>query len=385
MNLLRRIQFWKKKLVMITGAGASISFGCPSTLGFTNLIENALRSDSILSSSEISLYDTIVESLQSYLVNPGILTFEDIYQAIQDVRTIQSISTNPSVFDEFRPRVGATHTLKNKFRSFSDLQGQILQGAYLDNILETFVNALSSANELQQLSAALKYIEKKFIVWSFTLNYDSFLDDVWSHFTTGFIPGNAPRAFKPNLLLSALNSYTPIQSHLHGSLKWGFPTNTPTGPFDIHEFNTPQDGVRNSKSRPSGRPAQTGETLPPSPIITGLDKTELIFRQPFFSIFLALFRALDICTDVFVAGYGFSDPHVNMGIQQCRRYRPNVTTYIIAKNDDDDPEEYIRKLTPDAWRTILPGEAIQATQFSRFPGWWKIHCCHYLVATYRIS
>ncbi len=370
MNLLRIIHFWKRKLVMISGAGASMSFQYPSTQKFTNLIETALRSNPSLSSADISLYDEIVNSLRSYLLNPGIFTFEDIYQAIQDLRTIQSIPTDPSAFDEFRPRVGATHTLKKQFLSFSDLQGRKLQNAYLDDLLDVFLSALSSVSGLQKLSDGLQYLEKKFIVWSFTLNYDPFLDDVWNHFITGFIPGNAPRSFKPNLLFSALKSYHSIHSHLHGSLKWGFPTTPGTSVFDIHEFENPQDGVQNSKSRPSGRPAQKGEALLSSPVITGLDKTELVFREPFFTNFATFFSALDLCTDLLIAGYGFSDRHVNMGIQQCRRYRPNVKTYIVDKNNSDDPEDYFDQLTPDAWHTVLPGDAIQSTKLPS--GWWKI-------------
>ncbi len=367
MSLLKQ-----RNLVMVTGAGASISFGFPSTLDFTGLIESSLRSDRRASSKVLSLYDSIVTSLKNYLVRPGLVTFEDIYQSIQDVRTIQSIPNDPRAFDEFRPRVGATHVLNSHLSCYSNQEGQILQDVYLDNLLDTFLRALPSVSGMSELSAALKQIEKEFAVWSFTLNYDNIIGDVWADFISGFAPGDAPRFFSPDLLLGALDSGIPIHSHLHGSLKWGFPIEGSGNPFELHELDSPGDGVRNSKSRPSGRPAQRGETLPSSPIITGLDKAELVFRQPFFTNFLAFFRSLSLCSDVLISGYSFSDRHVNMGIGQCRRYRPDVGTYIVDKDSYNHPSSYLDTLTPDAWHVLLPGDAMRAREVPERPGWWKV-------------
>ena len=366
-----------RKLTMITGAGTSISFGLPSTSGFTELIAASLHRDHRMAeeASALALYNAIDGSLRNYLVNPGNVTFEDIYQSIQDVRTIQGIPHDRRAFDAFRPRVGATHVLGNQFTSYSDWDGMILQNAYLDNILDTFLNALDSVRRTDLLSAALNYIVKKFLVWSFTLNYDNIVSDVLNGFTSGFVPGNAPRAFRPAILLSALESNQTIHSHLHGALKLGFPLGEPLNMFELHEFDNPGDGVRRSKSRPSGRPIQRGETLSPSPIITGLDKTELVFKQPFFTNFLAFFRALDLCTDLLIAGYGFTDRHVNIGIEQCRQHHPNVTTYIVDQDDTDDPSSYFERLTLDARRALSPGEATEAVRVPGFPGWWQVPGC----------
>ena len=165
------------------------------------------------------------------------------------------------------------------------------------------------------------------------------------------------------------NNYT-THCHLHGSLKWGFPTSV--NPFEIHEHDTPSEGVRASFSRPSGRPSQRGDTLPVLPIVTGMDKTELVFRNPFYSNFLAFFRSLELSTHLLIVGYGFSDRHVNLGIQQCRENRPRVKTYIVDFAQYNDPSYYLDKLTPDSWRTILPGDPFHAERLSSFNGWWKL-------------
>ena len=142
---------------------------------------------------------------------------------------------------------------------------------------------------MPRLATALKSIQENFLIWSFTLNYDNIISNIFSDFTSGFSIGNAPRFFRPDRLLSALDQGLPIHSHLHGSLKWGFPTDGSSYPSELHEFDTPADGVRNSKSRPSGRPAQRGETLPSSPIITGLDRANWCLSAAILYEFLGIF------------------------------------------------------------------------------------------------
>jgi hypothetical protein len=183
------------------------------------------------------------------------------------------------------------------------------------------------------------------------------------------MPGRTPRVFRPEILFSAIEECDPIHSHLHGSLKFGFPLGEPLDMLELHEYDTPTEGVQQSKSRPSGQPAQNGETLPPSPIITGLNKTEFVFKQPFFTNFLAYFRSLNVCTDVLIAGYGFADRHVNMGIEQFRRYRPECRTYIVDR--DDHPSTYFDRL-PGAKHAILVDDPFTAREVPQFPGWWRV-------------
>ena len=360
----------KRTLVMITGAGASVSFGFPSTSEITTMISASLRNHRRISSTELSLYETVHRNLRNYL-KPGVVTFEDIYQSIQDVTTLQSVPKDSRVLGAFRPRVGATHVLRDELCSYSDDEGSMLQHLYLNNILDSFLNALANVSGVPRLAHALKSIQENFLIWSFTLNYDNIISNIFSDFTSGFSIGNAPRFFRPDRLLSALDQGLPIHSHLHGSLKWGFPTDGSGHAFELHEFDSPTDGVRYSKSRPSARPVQRGETLPSSPIITGLDKTELVFRQPFFANFLAFFRSLGLCSDLLIAGYGFRDRHVNMGIEECR-HRLGIGTYIVDKDSYNRPSSYFKTLTPDALRVLLPGDAMRAKEITEYPGWWKL-------------
>jgi hypothetical protein len=374
--LLREVKSQKPRtLTMITGAGTSIAFGLPSTCDFTELIATSLGENlgrvgnTYNDRRALALYERINSSLERYLRNARDVNFEDIYQSIHDVSTLQFHPHFTMGHNEFRPRVGATHTLSDQFSSFCYPDATILQDAYLDSLLDTFLEALDRANCTDLLSAGLDYIRSKFTVWSFTLNYDNLMSDALEGFTSGFIPGRAPRVFRPAILFSAIEERDPIHSHLHGSLKFGFPLGEPLEMFELHEYDTPTEGVQHSKSRPSGRPAQNGESLPPNPIITGLTKTEFVFKQPFFTNFLAFFRSLNVCTDVLIAGYGFADRHVNMGIEQFRRYRPECRTYIVDR--DDHPSTYFDRL-PGAKHAILVDDPFTAREVPQFPGWWRV-------------
>lgn len=357
---------------MLTGAGSSIPFGYPSTQNFTNLIEASFKADPVVSSMpQVSnFYDQVISDLKNYFINPGIVTFENIYQAIQDVLVLKNIPNDPKAFDEFRPHVGASHELKAHYANYTKIDGNMAQDFYLTHLLKTFLDQLSNVSNIDKMKAAIRYLEKHFVINSFTLNYDSLIQDCLRFHVTGFTPGNSPRSFAQNLLLSAIGGKRNTHCHLHGSLKWGFPTSK--NPFEIHEYDSPSQGVKNSKSRPSGRSAQRGETLPVCPVITGMDKTELVFRKPFYSNFIALFRSLEMSTELLIAGYGFSDRHVNLAIEQCRISRPGVRTYIVDYDTHDEPSSYLQRLTPDAWRSILPGNPLSAQAVTGFGGWWKI-------------
>jgi hypothetical protein len=311
-----------------------------------------------------------LSDLQNYFVNPGIITFENIYQAIQDISVLKSIPDDPNAFDEFRPHVGATHVLKSNYNSFNQSDSQMLRDLYLEHLLDVFLSELSNVSDLSVLIEALSHLERKYILNSFTLNYDDIIERSLRSYHNGFISEPAPKSFDQNLLLSAINKRKTIHSHLHGSLKWGFPTTR--NPFELHEFDSPSDGVKASKSRPSGRPLQSGETISPSPIVTGMDKTEHVFNKVFYSNFLAMFRSFEICSILLIAGYGFSDRHINRGIEQCRINRPNVRTYIVDFNSNDHPSSFIQNLSTDSWRTLLPEDTLKAKTIKGFDGWWRI-------------
>ena len=157
---------------MLTGAGSSIPFGYPSTQDFTNLIESNFKADAVVSSMpQVSnFYDQVISDLKNYFLNPGIITFENIYQAIQDVMVLKNLPTDPKAFDEFRPHVGASHELKVHYAGYTKIDGNILQDLYLKHILQTFLDQLANVADIAKLKAAITYLEKKFVIRKFPRN-----------------------------------------------------------------------------------------------------------------------------------------------------------------------------------------------------------------------
>ena len=158
-----------------------------------------------------------------------------------------------------------------------------------------------------------------------------------------------------------------LNMHLHGSLRWGYPS-SPFDRFKIYEFDTADDGVKASKSVHSRDYSQAGIGRPPRTIITGLEKPESLLRQPFYAILNAFGWAMNDCTDLVIAGYGFSDKHVNMAISQCRINRPDVRTYVINYGSQYPSDYLVPNTAP--YNTLLPGH--DDAPVKGFPGWWKV-------------
>lgn len=74
----------KERPLVILGAGASIEYGIPATIKFTDIIEAAVMSDPwVQSQGGDAAYQTIKRRLKRYLHNPGIVlrTRADIHSA----------------------------------------------------------------------------------------------------------------------------------------------------------------------------------------------------------------------------------------------------------------------------------------------------------------
>lgn len=64
----------KERALIILGAGASIEYGVPATVKFTDIIEAAVMSDPWVQNQQGDVaYQTIKRRLKRYLHNPGIV------------------------------------------------------------------------------------------------------------------------------------------------------------------------------------------------------------------------------------------------------------------------------------------------------------------------
>lgn len=357
-------------MVLVTGNGSSMAFHYPSTTFITNSLDLAIRSKyGPHLPNLVVILDVITRNLKNYLIKPGQVSFEDVFQGIEDFRTLADLPSLEA-FDEYRPRVVATHKLIDELAGFKAIDAIMAEYVYLSELLEICLDSLRLVRGIQDLNHAVRRLNKDFTIWSFTLNYDDILDSAMSGVETGFEQGGAPRPFNPLRLRTAIERHQPVHCHLHGSLRWGrlLP---PQEVSEIHEFDTADDGVRASRSSGSRDYGQDGQGRPKSTIITGLEKPESLQRQPFFSIFNAFCQAMDTCTDLLIGGYGFADKHVNMAIEQCRSHRRDVRTYLVSYKESGDPYEYFIPNTAP-YDTLVPGHPLNGSKVKSFPNWWRV-------------
>lgn len=179
----------------------------------------------------------------------------------------------------------------------------------------------------------------------FNLNYDTTIEDSLVSYEDGFVatdPKYDFKTFEPEALLMTEDNTI---NHLHGCIMYG-PEKYDTDEYNddivfYHHFNDfyRWDNYANVKNRwvSSSRSkiyAQNHEIIYPSPIITGLSKTEKISPLPFnlykhnFSLKLMTNRSL------LIAGYSFGDLYLNQELERMRFYHGNNWKVVIVDKWD---------------------------------------------------
>ena len=77
------------------------------------------------------------------------------------------------------------------------------------------------------------------------------------------------------------------------------------------------------------------------------------------------------CSDVIIAGYGFSDKHLNMAIEQCRLYRQDVRLYFVDYLESGDPSDFFMPNT-NLFNTLIPSHPLKFSKITGFTDWWKV-------------
>jgi hypothetical protein len=155
---------------------------------------------------------------------------------------------------------------------------------------------------------------------------------------------------------------------LHGSLKWGY-GDPPYNPFELYEYATASDGMKQCMGSRSGKTTQRGDSIPKGSIITGLDKAQAIYLQPFFSNYLAFSRALELCSDILFIGFSFSDLHITEGIHHTIMRRPDVNLYIVDYVDSSYPPAYLENIPRPMEMFFTYSQIFRAKELPNYPGW----------------
>lgn len=182
--------------------------------------------------------------------------------------------------------------------------------------------------------------EAKFKWDIFNFNYDTTIENSLSKYEDGFedIQGHPHlQRFNPNKLLQSANSTI---NHIHGCIQYGFSDLTSEEDnkeniytYDFHDWFK-WDTYALNKNHWIGRGAsslisQSGDSIFPSPIITGLNKADKILILPFSTYRLNMSQRLTQSHALLIAGYSFGDYYVNYEIERMRLYHGDKLRVVL--------------------------------------------------------
>lgn len=370
----------REPILLLTGAGASVEYGIPGTTDLTHRIEQRLIGHGATTETGVAdLYRAVVHCLKEYLPQPDQVTFEQVYQAVTDVYNVAAgARMSNDAPDESFPIVAATHRLRQALCRFGPPEAFELQRMYRRTILEVVLEDCRAGGDVSDLQAALARLSEASQLWSFTLNYDDVLDRSLDAAATGFGPGPEPRRFEPILLSLALRAGKSMHCHLHGCVRWGYASQgepyTAHCLRDVYEYDAAQTASQHWEPVQSVlHHAQSGRCIPYACIVTGLSKTDELLEQPYFAYHHAFHRAVEQCSTLICAGYGFGDLHVNAAIRELFVNRAGVQMYIVDHAPGQDASDYVDRifLRWEAYLTLTRGEWCRCDpqEINGFPGW----------------
>jgi len=372
----------KRKVVLLSGAGASLDFGIPCALQLTQEVEARFRRESSLREAGTTLLDSILACLRRELPRPNEITFEQILEAIEDVAVI-GCKGDPSHYtrNESCPLVGCVSRLREELGALGDVYS--LYYDYYDAVLNSVIEKLSRVqdSDIACMAAACGCWSDRARLASFTLNYDDLVDRALGNPETGFAPGEQPRRFAASRLNSVWPAGRVLHCHLHGSARWRLRVpredDVTDDPTELIEQDRPNAPWRSDPSQRYLSIAQSGRFRLIGPVVTGLTKTEGVLVEPFFSYLHAFHRALGSCTELVIAGYAFTDHHINAALRNVFASRGRGQLYIVDCDQSNDPWRVFDRLNnrveARALQSIWRGTptALSYEHLDTYPGW----CC----------
>jgi len=338
-----------KKLLIITGAGASLDFGMPSIGKIDQLIEDWAKNILPLKSdSNKSLYTWVKEKFAVYISqNPrnkveDIINFENLLYMIQNLSTISKDDHWQYFNNRLKPFIEVNEfpeVIRYGTEKIADgFDFHFLQSFLVDNLLEYFRNkcktlALDKDMELKIIKDFFTCFKKDYDVGFINLNYDNVILSALPDLKTGFdkSSGEFNRAELYNLEWN-------FCYHLHGSVHFDMKGGKNT---EIHKILWNNDLSSQFSQNSSGRNSNyTNEGIDHlnSCIIAGLDKANQILKEPFGPYYMQLDRLIYESDAILFIGYGFNDLHLNSifpFIRYDNRKKRKVVVIDWASDNED--------------------------------------------------
>lgn len=339
--------FFKKKVLVVVGSGASVEFGMYSMRRIDELIERwSLSNYSLANNPERSLYSYIKEQINSYYqLNPNRYlvketNFEEVLYVMLQLSSYIGDSTNgihrnPIIpFLSLNPLPLINSAMGVRRADHSDLRSLVTSA--IDKILIEFRSLCLSVqvnykNQFGDLKRFLKKLTSNFDTSFISLNYDNLITQAVPSLYKGF--NNKTGELEEKKIFNRKKWH--LIYHLHGSVHYDMQGSK----LDMHRIKWNEDLTSHFNQNSSCRNSQStpeGIDFPTSCIVAGYNKTNQIQRPP-FRVFFSVLDKLITEADAFIfLGYGFGDLHLNNSFFNIRnRKRPVIV--IDYAEDDQEP------------------------------------------------
>lgn len=338
----------RPSVTALLGAGATLDIGGKTTAAITATIrrqqQTVFRPPAPL--TFIPFLDKLASCLDNYY-SPARSTFEDVFEALEAITTYKR-AWDPMCAKEYKP-------------PFAPFAKEVDPSWFNDNVLlltagrdliEKVASEIATYDEQFDPIHAHKWYASfwqraiRVARWNIaSLNYDdcvekavlpAVLDDGYEE------PEENVQRFNPTQLRSSKTSRI---LHLHGSLRYGYARFADLNKYifeDVHEDLYKHPDYASAKQTWFGRSsniAQSGDNATAGPIITGLRKPDKLLAYPYSSYQFAFEDSLVSSGRILVAGYSFTDKHINRLLERITRLHGDDRRVVLIDYFPD----------PDKW------------------------------------
>lgn len=362
-----------KRALILTGAGASIPFGAPSTSCLTQSLQTRILADSWMRQCESDrVWSEIFDKLANYLHGGAdAVNFEMVYHCAHEL--LSTFEPTSGAVNEFRPILVPFITRRSNFTEESLRQLVIRMVQFIYEDLSAASKRLRAS--LDPLAEFLARLREHHVTRIYTTNYDDFALQAAPDLYTGYDTAPIPGAKRLDHRTFWQATDRDCICHVHGSVHLSFGDPLPGEP-DLGELYWYDDRSEAAKAVP-----QTGsDDLRPdggstvvTPLVTGLDKLSHLQRQPFTHYYASLARDAMNADIVFVIGSGLGDLHLNTWLKAARRRKqkpPLILVDQLSLSELARPaRDWDRKFVPMIHDLLMP---LTDGSYKRYGSAWSL-------------
>ena len=323
----------KKKLLLVTGAGASLAFEFPSVKTVNKILEDSAQD---YTKDLFSNPYTYLKEHAGQKRDGTEFSYEEILYLMERIESSQM-----SCLDD--PTKTLFPLTPEFCRDYAKCYGG-LRAQLIDKLLEHIRSKAKiwrRAVEITERFQKFKYfliseIGKDYDISFVTTNYDNILTEIFPTHNTGF---DKDGIFQRAQLYNDPNWNIGI--YLHGSVHFDMKDRIGGELHKIYWEPDLNSHFENNSFGRSGMYTTEGNQILSSVIIAGLDKTNQILREPFLQYYMMLDRLVFEADSILFIGYGFNDLHLNRVFSFLGEGGKNIKKIVVIDYKyDEGPMEY---------------------------------------------